>query len=333
MKSIFSFLIIFTFFSTVIFGQDSTSAFPHHLPVNSISVSPNGEYFVSCAGKAGSAGELLLWRANSGRQHAIVYPNINFEIRTACFTPNGMYIMTAGGSYTESSIQFWEILTGNVLHDFQNVPERIRNAAFSSDGQYLFSIHSVPNSRKSKITKWNMLKEIVNEIEFDTLQTNITAFRRDGLQIAMIGYEGSVVLLSAESGVKELSFMRNNSSKITTLDYNLTGTKLIIGTATGRVEVWNIEDNLRLETTVAENTGKVTCAKISPNQKMILVSTVTENNSQFQVYDLNSRELLKIFKIEGEITTFDITPDSRYVMLGTKEGNIQFFDLEKKSEQ
>lgn len=132
---------------TVIHIWDTTSdAAPrmittHKKPIQSLSVSPDGERFVA----ADASEEFRIWNLRSGRLDRAV-KHEQKGVYAAAFTPDGSMIATGG---EDSTIKFWNPRSGREIKDLWGHGDRVTGIAFSPDGKRLVSV-----SRDQNLSLW-----------------------------------------------------------------------------------------------------------------------------------------------------------------------------------
>ncbi len=109
----------------------------HKKPINSIKLSPDSKYIIS-----GSDDKTLkLWDVYSRK--VIKSFTHNAIVKSVAFSPNGQYVISAGGNYLKGqkdfSIKVWDIATSAPVKTFKAHTKDVNAVIFSPDGNYILS--------------------------------------------------------------------------------------------------------------------------------------------------------------------------------------------------
>jgi WD40 repeat protein len=108
----------------------------HRHSVRRTAFSPDGRYFASC----GADGQVILWDGKTGREVRRFEGHQGY-VEWVGFSPDGRTLLTTEGAAggvagvtTDQGIRLWDVGTGEQLHRYGNVPEKVHCAAFSPYG-------------------------------------------------------------------------------------------------------------------------------------------------------------------------------------------------------
>jgi len=110
---------------------------------------------------------------------------------------------------------------------------------------------------------------------------------------------------------------------------------LIYGTDEGKINLLNLSNSVETDQVLpghAENAESVapiiSCIAIAPDSKFFISSG---NDKKIFKWDLRTLESELLLESESKINSIDISPDSKKVIVGLQDGNVQIIDSESKS--
>ena len=109
-------------------------------------------------------------------------------------------------------------------------------------------------------------------------------------------------------------------------------TYVVSGHKDTSIRVWNAKTRGCVFKLEEAHGDPVVCVRMTPNENYIIS---TSKDDTIKIWDVRQRTLLDTFEHElfqlGSISTkFCVSPNSQYVVCGSKNGNMIFYDLKNK---
>lgn len=122
----------------------------------------------------------------------------------------------------------------------------------------------------------------------------------------------------------------NTKSKCYDLHMSRSETNFVTGHV-DTIKMWNSRTKELMFTLKDAHTQPVCCARLTPDECYI---ASTSKDSAIRIWDVRQRKLLtemvsEKFKIASNNVKLTISPNSRFVVCGTKDGHIFYYDLKK----
>ncbi len=210
-------------------------------------------------------------------------------VKSAVFSPDGKFLVTGGRDRTA---KLWEVSTGREMRTFIGHEGTVQALCFSPDGKYIAT-----GSTDKTVKLWNVLT-------------------------------GKLIMTYEDKNDK--SYFKTG---ITSITFTSDGKKLISGGTNRYLRIYETNTGKLLKKfEVSSNMGTNTGVQLqtSKNNQDILVS---EDNRKAVIYNLEtgeSKQKLKSFEKGscGGCGTFAIyTPDEKYVVSGSHNGNLVLWNL------
>ena len=93
----------------------------HSRPVRTVAFSADGLRLASGTGGFGTNNEIMLWDLKTRRPFLGLYNITGGVVDSVVFSPDGRMLATA---YTESTVNLWDVGTGQLLKAFRGTPSR-----------------------------------------------------------------------------------------------------------------------------------------------------------------------------------------------------------------
>ncbi|HJW91565.1 MAG TPA: WD40 repeat domain-containing protein [Anaerolineales bacterium] len=160
--------------------------------IQSVTFSPDGDFFASAAG--GTIGDqfqplVLLWDVGDGEPLAQLSGHALSANRLEFSADNRLLAAAAG----DGSLVVWDLKTRTLLATLHPEPAEILDFAFTPDGEFLVSVSSDGSAR---------LWDLARELQLRAWKGLSAAVSPEGLVVALQPAEGPLQLIDAASGEK-----------------------------------------------------------------------------------------------------------------------------------
>jgi WD40 repeat protein len=173
----------------------------------------------------------------------------NVQTSSAAFSPDGTLL--AVGTW-DSTVQVWDVQTGQQLHLFQPVEPQFSLAgevAFSPDGTVIAAGHG-----DGRIRLWDVTTGEIRATLDQTCNMISLAYRPDGAVLASASFDNNRIWLWDTASGENLDILENDYFGVTTLPYSPDGATLAAGFRDeGGVVLWDTAAR-QIRSVVADNT-------------------------------------------------------------------------------
>jgi WD40 repeat protein len=302
-----------------------------------LSLSRDGRTLVT----AGTDGVIRVWDVTSGRVRRTLNGHTN-AIYKAEFSPDGRLIASSSRDLTA---RLWDFATGREVQRLTGFNCSVKSVAFSPDGKRLATVGNEGVLKLWDVRTGRKLKSLVHSDSPDVdVSVYSAVFSRDGKKVYAGNGDGTISEWDTATG-EEVRVWKAHRDTVIALafspDYRLLASD---GYNEANVKLWDAATGRELRTLggkTAEGLLEQSHAvAFSPNGKLI-ASSVTgfdEKQRQFvyvRTYVWDVKTGAKLFTFEGQ--KFDVgglafTPDSRFLISGSADTTIKFYDLQSGRE-
>ncbi|MBI3259553.1 MAG: choice-of-anchor D domain-containing protein [Ignavibacteriae bacterium] len=158
----------------------------------------------------------------------------------ADLSPNGADAVTASEDHTAI---IWDANTGSKKFTLRDHKAIVGSAVYSPDGSKIFTVSRDQSGILWDASTGTQIRSFLgSQIE---LSTGI--FSKDGLFVFTGDYKGVVRMWDVETGTQVKTFFsKDDSTRISSLDVDPSGSRLITTTQSGNVSMWNISSKKKL---------------------------------------------------------------------------------------
>lgn len=244
------------------------------------------------------------------------------------FTRDGQKLVIANSS----DLRVWQIDTGKLLHTFPGPPED------STTLNDLIDAIAITPDAKTLVTA------APKQIQIRELETGNILHRLEGSNFVKLTPDNKTLIglkntnqASEDVGVWEVSsgkLLRTIPADLTTIDpgypVDITpdGKTLVIANSfySNQIEVWDISTGKRLQSFGDNKGDRINTLAVTPDGKTII--TAQKNN--LQVWDMNTKKVVKTIPNVGTVYTLLVTPDSQTLISNGDALHIWLLSTGKK---
>lgn len=278
-------------------------------------------------------------------------------IRSAVFSPDGKYILTASNDKTA---KLWD-LKGNEMISFRGHTDMVISALFSPDGNYVLSI-----SKDKTARIWNRSGQEVARLNGHTASVYAADFSPNGKYILTgswdntarlwdlkgneiarcVGHQdniigsafspdGKLLLTSSWDGTarlwdltgKQVRLFQSPDFKISSASFSPDGQSILTTCRDKNTRLWDLEG--RQLAVFRGHRGNIITARFSPDGKTVLTAASEGGSTEkaAKLWDLQGRELATCSGHTEAINTASFSPDGKYILTGSKDYTARIWDL------
>jgi WD40 repeat protein len=195
---------------------------------------------------------------------------------------------------------------------------RVSSIIFSPDGRILIS-----GSVDGTIRFWDCWTEKeIKKLNSHAGGINSISLDKDGRTLATGSFDHTAKTWYTSSG-DHIKTFRGSHSQILFVALSNDGTSLVTASESGNVRIWNSEG---IELNKIRGGGEqVWCVALSPNDEIIALGTYS---GRINLHNAQSGELIRSIYIDrGVVMGLAWTPDSKYVISGSRNGPVNVWDI------
>lgn len=262
----------------------------HEQTINSIALSPNGQYIAS----ASSDKTICIWNIETG-ELLIRIKGHEGAVYAIAFCPEGKYLVSASNDET---IRIWDSITGREIKRIEANEEYIPSITFSPDGKYIAAASFM------FIQIWNAETcEEHRKIDVDSIVKHI-AYSPDGQYLVAAATNDVISLWNAKTG-KLWAEMKGHTKGTNYVAFSPDGKYLVSASEDTTVRIWNVETGVEI-ITLDQNSGRVFCAAFSPDGEHV----ITAPDEEIRIWSFPSLQDL-IDQIREQFKDCPLTPEER----------------------
>ncbi|MGC6413223.1 MAG: WD40 repeat domain-containing protein, partial [Bacteroidia bacterium] len=245
------------------------------------------------------------------------------------FTPDSNYILT---SSFDGKVKLWHIITGKLIRTFNHADYSIDKVVIEPNHNFLLTIGGGPRSKNTNVKIWNIKTgSLINTIGEYTREA---CFTPNGDKLVVANSKHVISVFNYKNDSFEFSsYLIENQKEIetygviSTMDFNLDGTKLFVGSGSNLFKPTNYE--------IFDFYSKKSLKKIKGNSidfYPLKQKFFVSHDSGVTVYDIKSLQKINVLpskKPKVELVKLDLIKNELLVVSNINQYTSQNLALEK----
>ncbi|NEQ65241.1 MAG: hypothetical protein F6K21_07040 [Symploca sp. SIO2D2] len=274
--------------------------------VNSVSVSPNGQYLAT-AGENGTTG---LWDLSG--QKLAQFNSHQGEIYSVSFSPDGRYLATAG---EDSTTGLWEMSEQKLLVQFPTNQGRVYSVSFSPNEQYLATA-----GEDGTTSLWDLSGKQLTQFKSHQGKVYSVNFSPDGKSLATTGEDGTARLWNLFG--KQLAQFEGHQGPVFSLSFSPDGKSLATTGEDSTLRLWNLSGEQLAQWKSSRNW--VYNVIFSPDGEQLATGGA---DGTARLWDLSGQQLAQFNGHQNWIYSMQFTPDGKSLVTTGLDGTLRIWDL------
>ncbi len=251
--------------------------------------------------------------------------SIDTEIGALAYHTESQQLITAN----RDRISFWAARGGDLLHVLNNPLEHVREIGLSADGAFL-AIGG--HDRKAAVVAIPSGK-VFQTFPSRKMGVRTIAIAPDGRRLAYVDMdyrkdESTVWVYEVESGEK-VRTLRADGHEVVTLAFSPNGKILAGGTRNGKVFTWDVKSGQ--PQTVWPGRKRIRVVRFSSDGSLL---ASCDHRGVVRVWHAKSwTERIILQDPDRDLPSLAISPDNRWLAVGTQDGRVRIWNLASGEEQ
>lgn len=237
------------------------------------------------------------------------------RVRCVAAIPNRDYIVSGGNDLT---LRIWDSITGAEVAVLRGHTEYVRGVCVLPSSQ---EIVSVANDGTIRFWNLNNIAETGRTIGHFSRINNITV-SSNGQYAISCAQDKTLRIWDIKTGT-QTAVLTGHSGIVNTAAISSDNQIIVSGSDDTTVRVWSLADGQELHV-MRGHTGKVRAVLITPDNKY---AVSIGDDSRVIVWDLLTGSKITWFVGDSYLTSAQITPDGKTLVVGERTGSIHFLHI------
>lgn len=203
-----------------------------------------------------------VWEAESGRSLFMLKASLGID--AAVYSPDGAWIVTAGGDDGRGEVTIWDARTGGKIRSLEGHSASVFAIAVSPDSQTI-----VTGSYDKTAKVWDAKSgRLIWTLADHTLTVAAVAFSPDSRWIITGSWDKTAIIWDAKTG-KNIRTLKGHKGNISSVAFSSDGRRIVTGSFDQTAKIWDTETGLET-LTLRGHTDTVTSVAISSDNLCIV---------------------------------------------------------------
>jgi WD40 repeat protein/transcriptional regulator with XRE-family HTH domain len=277
--------------------------------------SPDGKRVATGSVQPDSAARI--WDAQTGKL-LLTLKGHTGNINGMAFSPDGKLLLTGAGN-PDSTARLWDTQAGTLIRVLTSTAP-VYGVAFSPDGR------TVVTGGPDAVQLWDagsgaLLVGIVVNTPVDSVQ-----FSPDGKQLLASGHDGTVRLLTADTG-HEIRRFDSHTDVVDTVAFSRDGKTVLIGHSDGTIGLWDANTGQELRR-LTGHSDFVENVAFSPDGTLVLSGS---DDKTARLWDAASgREVRRLTGHSNTVQGVAFAPDGKTVLTSSLDGTARLWYVDQR---
>lgn len=266
---------------------DLVHTLDHHSVVCCVRFSQDGKYIATGCNRSAQIFDVQTGHKVTQLQDETVDRDGDLYIRSVCFSPDGRYLATGA---EDKQIRVWDIQNRVIRHTFHGHEQDIYSLDFARNGRHIAS-----GSGDRTVRVWDI--ETGQNVLTLSIEDGVTtvAISPDGKLVAAGSLDKSVRVWDAHTGylIERLEGPDGHRDSVYSVAFSPNGRELVSGSLDKTIKMWELHTTRNVPSIGGTTRGK--CTKTFEGHKDFVLSVA-------------------------------LTPDGKWVLSGSKDRGVQFWD-------
>jgi WD40 repeat protein len=282
-----------------------------HPTVYSTAFSPDGRFLVVARGTA-----VRVWDTSSGQQVHLLEGHTG-RVRSAVYSPDGQYIITASDDKT---VRVWEAGSGHEVRRLEGHTGPVRSAVYNPDGQYIVTASDDKTVRVWEAGNGQEVLKLEGQSGFTDAE-----FSPDGTLVVTTGWLPGVRVWEARTGHIVVEELHGHTEHVNSVAFSPDGKFVVTASGDRTAKIWETATG-RLVADLLGHFDKVHQATFSFDGRFVLTAS---GDHTARLWDAQTGQSLLVFRgHSSDVRTARFSPDGKLIAMGSDDGTVQVFVCE-----